>query len=266
MADRKGPSEPRVEELLATIRRAIDQDINELDRRAQEGGQAPSRATPPARSQPQAPASAPARQPPRINPAEPPPAPLRGTFNEFREKYRPDADHDIARLRDRVKASRHDDPPPAPVRPPPDRSSAFSTILSQPNRAEPQFRPVSPPEPPPQAVEEVPRQGYETYEPYDSAQWEQPPEQQAYYPPAVQGYPEPEQPGLMSPDAAYAAHASFQALAQLALAQIGGDAGLQHMTRDVLNTLLREWLDRNLPPLVEALVREEIERVARGHR
>jgi cell pole-organizing protein PopZ len=28
--------------------------------------------------------------------------------------------------------------------------------------------------------------------------------------------------------------------------------------------MLRNWLDTNLPPLVERLVREEIERVSRG--
>jgi cell pole-organizing protein PopZ len=32
----------------------------------------------------------------------------------------------------------------------------------------------------------------------------------------------------------------------------------------VLRPILREWLDANLPGLVERLVREEIERIARG--
>lgn len=36
------------------------------------------------------------------------------------------------------------------------------------------------------------------------------------------------------------------------------------MTEDMLRPLLQDWLDNNLPTLVERLVREEIERVARG--
>jgi cell pole-organizing protein PopZ len=39
---------------------------------------------------------------------------------------------------------------------------------------------------------------------------------------------------------------------------------LEDMARDMLQPMLREWLDDNLPTLVERLVREEIERVARG--
>ncbi|RYE51721.1 MAG: DUF2497 domain-containing protein, partial [Rhizobiaceae bacterium] len=35
---------------------------------------------------------------------------------------------------------------------------------------------------------------------------------------------------------------------------------------ELLRPMLQEWLDENLPTLVERLVREEIERVARGNR
>jgi cell pole-organizing protein PopZ len=47
--------------------------------------------------------------------------------------------------------------------------------------------------------------------------------------------------------------------------------GLEHraveeMAKDMLRPMLQEWLDDNLPTLVERLVREEIERVARGPR
>lgn len=41
---------------------------------------------------------------------------------------------------------------------------------------------------------------------------------------------------------------------------------LDEMAEDMLRPMLREWLDDNLPTLVERLVREEIERVARGPR
>jgi hypothetical protein len=36
------------------------------------------------------------------------------------------------------------------------------------------------------------------------------------------------------------------------------------MAEDMLRPMLQDWLDNNLPTLVERLVREEIERVARG--
>ncbi len=38
------------------------------------------------------------------------------------------------------------------------------------------------------------------------------------------------------------------------------------MTEDMVRPMLQDWLDNNLPTLVERLVREEIERVARGTR
>ncbi len=39
---------------------------------------------------------------------------------------------------------------------------------------------------------------------------------------------------------------------------------LELVAEDVLRPMLQDWLDNNLPTLVEKLVREEIERVARG--
>lgn len=39
---------------------------------------------------------------------------------------------------------------------------------------------------------------------------------------------------------------------------------LDQMAEEMLQPMLQEWLDNNLPQLVERLVREEIERIARG--
>ncbi|TWG95530.1 hypothetical protein L598_000300001340 [Mesorhizobium sp. J18] len=39
---------------------------------------------------------------------------------------------------------------------------------------------------------------------------------------------------------------------------------LDQLAEEMLRPMLREWLDSNLPALVEQLVREEIERIARG--
>jgi uncharacterized protein len=67
--------------------------------------------------------------------------------------------------------------------------------------------------------------------------------------------------------------ASVAALAQLATSgmrdQLGsmplGDAGrtLEDLVRELLRPMLRDWLDAHLPQLVERLVREEIQRMAR---
>ena len=41
---------------------------------------------------------------------------------------------------------------------------------------------------------------------------------------------------------------------------------LEDLVREMLRPLLKNWLDDNLPTIVERLVRAEIERVARGGR
>ncbi|WP_182084644.1 DUF2497 domain-containing protein [Aureimonas sp. ME7] len=56
--------------------------------------------------------------------------------------------------------------------------------------------------------------------------------------------------------------ASFNELAE-AIRQ-GELKSLDEMAREMLQPMLRDWLDDNLPQMVERLVREEIERMARG--
>ena len=41
---------------------------------------------------------------------------------------------------------------------------------------------------------------------------------------------------------------------------------LEDLVQEMLKPMLKEWLDANSPPLVERMVREEIERVSRGRR
>ena len=42
----------------------------------------------------------------------------------------------------------------------------------------------------------------------------------------------------------------------------GGSTSLEELTRDLMRPMLKEWLDTNLPPLVERLVAEEIRRIS----
>jgi len=71
---------------------------------------------------------------------------------------------------------------------------------------------------------------------------------------------------LLSPEAQATASAAFGALASTMLSHSGGARTLEQIVEDLLRPLLKAWLDENLPPLVEKMVREEIERVARRAR
>ncbi|PZM11353.1 DUF2497 domain-containing protein [Rhizobium tubonense] len=58
-----------------------------------------------------------------------------------------------------------------------------------------------------------------------------------------------------------------RSFSELAAAIDGGERrSLDEIAQDMLRPMLQDWLDDNLPTLVERLVREEIERVARGPR
>ena len=74
----------------------------------------------------------------------------------------------------------------------------------------------------------------------------------------------PSGPPLLSPAAGAAVAGAFNELASSMLS--GGGRTIDDVVEDLLRPMLRDWLDDNLPPLVERLVREEIERVSRGRR
>src|SRR5690606_26232631 len=69
---------------------------------------------------------------------------------------------------------------------------------------------------------------------------------------------------IVSPDVGARVAQSFGALAQALDA--GPRRSFYEIAEEMLRPMLQEWLDDNLPTLVERLVREEIERVARGPR
>jgi cell pole-organizing protein PopZ len=69
---------------------------------------------------------------------------------------------------------------------------------------------------------------------------------------------------LISADAGQQVARSFQDLA-VAVDQ-AERRSYDEIAAELLRPMLQEWLDENLPTLVERLVREEIERVARGNR
>jgi cell pole-organizing protein PopZ len=75
---------------------------------------------------------------------------------------------------------------------------------------------------------------------------------------------QPSEGPLLSPQASEAAALSFGALSAGLEARSAELA--DSMMRDMLRPMLKSWLDDNLPAIVERLVREEIQRVARGSR
>lgn len=66
---------------------------------------------------------------------------------------------------------------------------------------------------------------------------------------------------LLSPRATAAVDVAFNSLSHSMLSQ--NPRTLEDVVRDMLRPMLKEWLDANLPSMVERLVRAEIERVSR---
>jgi uncharacterized protein len=80
----------------------------------------------------------------------------------------------------------------------------------------------------------------------------------------VEGKPEANEtpPAIISEKAGRQVAAAFEELSEAFAAS--RQRSFDEMAEEMLRPMLREWMDNNLPVLVERLVREEIERVARG--
>lgn len=91
------------------------------------------------------------------------------------------------------------------------------------------------------------------------------PESAVYSPPPSSYAPasSPDDDGLLSQTAATAAASAFGQLSA-AIGMPHTDRTLEDVVREMLRPLLKQWLDDNLPQIVEASVREEVERIARG--
>jgi cell pole-organizing protein PopZ len=137
-------------------------------------------------------------------------------------------------------------PPPAPP-PPPDDSDVLaldaSMLVEEPPEPDP---PPPAPLPPPPAPMPAPVAAPALPEPEVAA--------------------EPEATGLLSPVAQAAAAASVGSLMRTlvghqSVSVYRGGPTLEDIVREEMRPMLKQWLDENLPPLVERLVRAEIERV-----
>jgi len=82
--------------------------------------------------------------------------------------------------------------------------------------------------------------------------------------PAPQPAPVMHEERLMSPNSSVAVSAAFNSLAATVLSD--NARTLEDIVKDMMRPMLKNWLDENLPGMVERIVRAEIERVARGGR
>lgn len=82
------------------------------------------------------------------------------------------------------------------------------------------------------------------------------------------GQPKAVEEGLMSAAAAGATAAAFAALARSSQSRDGGlslgvGRTLEDLVQEMIRPMIKEWLDKNLPPMAERLVRKELERLSR---
>ncbi len=254
----------KVEDILANIRKSVDSDMDNLS-----GGTASqSRGTL-----------------------------MRGALREMRismgaeVEAEPAAETEISDLRSRIKkklAAMQSEPTNqaaqlAPQPPSPKRANAvvpvrgdFSGIMSGPASRSNGLRPsyaerdvrddLRYAAPPPRAQQwaEPEPQAYQDYSAPEPYQQQDPYAQDYGY--EEQPYQHALEAPLLSPQTEAHAETAFRQLSDAILARATGDRSLEDMTRDILKGMLKQWLDANLPAIVEDMVREEIQRVARRGR
>jgi uncharacterized protein len=246
-------SEPDMENLLASIRKAINSDIGDNSRQSTHAPE-----TPP---------------------------PFKGSMRELRVKFEDSlgkakaSQEDIVEIRNRINRNRTADMIVEPLQrysslsaPPPTRTG-FAAILAgdmaaRSTASTPRHQPVAAPPGLRPTLDEPERQveNYDVSQQTDYAGSEGYQDEQSYLPVVHDGYGDYPAQSLMSDQPALAANESFNQLADTLMARALGERSIEDMTHDLLRGMLKNWLDDHLPTLVERLVREEIERVARRGR
>jgi uncharacterized protein len=117
------------------------------------------------------------------------------------------------------------------------------------------------------APESPPASGFRTIDGQSDVVFEDSPAEPFDEPVATQEvprlqFPERAQRPLMSSSTSAAVDSAFNTLAHTVLVQ--NARTLEDLVKEMLQPLLKTWLDDNLPGLVERLVKAEIERVSRG--
>ena len=255
MANPSTANEPSMEEILASIRQIISEDGDEPPARSasastgaagsrrdpaeQDGPADPEIAT---RSQsaakrPEARGQSPseARQPQSRAPASPAPAPSSQA-----------APHASQQPSQGQASSGQASGQASPSASPASTQSTSAAPASEPRKA-----------PEPAAASPSQSAGAAAANPGSAQQGRQPM-------PAQRAISQTEERNLLSERSNAAVSGAFGTLTHTILAQHART--LDDLVAEMLRPMLKEWLDDNLPPLVERLVKEEIERVSRGRR
>ncbi|MEA2876434.1 MAG: uncharacterized protein QOF14_1630 [Hyphomicrobiales bacterium] len=220
--------EPSMEEILASIRRIIADD-DSVKPAAKPEAKAPEVKAPEVKPAAQAPEPPPAAKAPPPPPKPAPPAAMK--------------QDDI----DAMLAGLDEAPAPAPVPPPAPEPEADVLELTEAMQAPaPAFRKID-------GSQDVVFD--EEPEPAPRPRAAEPPRPAPAPPPPMAEH-------IISSATAAAVDSAFNALAHTVLVQ--NAKTLEDLVKEMLRPMLQHWLDNNLPTLVERLVRQEIERVARG--
>lgn len=224
--------EPTMEEILASIRRIISEDSG-----AEEPAQAAEAAAPP------------------------PPAPEPAYIDEPEPAPQPEED-DILELTEALP----EEPAPAPTYAP-EPDFADDIDFAPESTPEPEPEPVYEAAPEPEPVPAVAPIMAAGIAPQPQPALADEPDTD-FEEPVMSPDPAPSKASpLLSSETETAASAAFGALANTLMSSSGGGSRtLEDIVADMLRPMLKEWLDDNLPALVERLVAEEIERVSRRKR
>lgn len=206
MAQSTAEQEPTMEEILASIRRIINEDY------APQAQAAPEPAAP--------------EEPEEVQFEAPEPE-----FDAVEE-----AEEDVLELTDRVEEEGEGTSP-----------LAIADDLKILDREE-EVAPEPEPEPEPEPV------------------FEAAPEPAPAPRPAAAPAPVEDEDTLLAEPAASAAAGAFAALTENLRVSSDNGQTLEGIVRELMRPMLKQWLDENLPSIVEAKVQEEIERVARRRR
>ncbi|MDO9062681.1 MAG: DUF2497 domain-containing protein [Bradyrhizobium sp.] len=246
--------EPSMEEILASIRRIIADDEAKppvAEKPASPAAPAkPAAAAPAAKPAaladipPSAIAPAPKPAPPPAKPAAPPaaPAPAPAVSN---------SQDDIDALLNGLDEATV----PEEIRPPLPDGDVFELTDDMAVAME-----QAPPPPQPQA-------SFRKVEPQDDLEFAEgaaraAPRQPAYEPPPFESAAPVQQ--ILSHTTVSAVESAFNSLANTVLSN--NARTLEDLVKEMLRPMLKNWLDDNLPGLVERIVKAEIERVSRGGR
>lgn len=152
---------------------------------------------------------------------------------------------------------RKPEPPPEPVRKPeppplPPLPEPEEDILEL---TDDMVFDMPPPAPPPQPA---PRPLRPAFDAFDEPVLEPPPEPE----------PEPEEESLLAPQTVDRSTSALSALAQAVSRDRNAGLGnaavtLEELVRELLKPILKDWLDQNLPFMIERIVKKEIENMVK---